>query len=290
MEVKKAVIPCAGFGTRFLPITKVVPKELLPIIDKPTLQYIVEEVVASGINEILIIVSPQKAAIRNYFEENKTLNAFLNKEGKTCEYELVNPALNVKISYATQTTMNGNGKAIALAREFADGEPIAVLFGDDLMYNGDGKPVTLQLIDAYNKTGKTVIGCQKTSEEVARRCGVMVKCGKTESNITPISGIVEKPKGEIPSELVSLGRFILTPDIFDTIDETAPSLNGEVFLTDAISNLAKKSGAVACEFSGRRYDIGNKEGFLEATVEYALRDKKLSCEFAQYLKELTNKQ
>lgn len=283
-SVKKAVIPCAGFGTRFLPATKVMPKELLPIVDTPALELIVEEAANSGIKEILIILSPQKLFIKKCFKANSALNALLKENGKTREYELANRRFGVKFSYAVQRKMNGNGMAVYLAKEFANGEPFAVLFGDDLMYTADKMPVTKQLIDAYERTGSNIIGCQKTSEAVARRCGVM-KTGERLGNITRVNGIIEKPKGELPSELVSLGRFVLTPDIFDALEKTPPSAGGEVYLSDALDMLAKREGTVAaCEFEGRRYDIGNKEGYLEATVEYALRNENLKEEFSDFLK------
>lgn len=283
MRVKKAIIPCAGFGTRFLPATKVLAKELLPIVDTPALTYIVNEAVASGIEEILIIISPQKKSIKRLFKPNRPLNLLLRSKKDEKSYELANYKFGAKIRYAVQSEMNGNGMAVALGKNFADGEPVAVLFGDDLMYTGSGDPVTKQLIDAYERVGgKSIVGCQCPPEEVARRCGVMIPGDAFDDRTTKIEGIKEKPKDELPSKLVSLGRFILTPSIFDAI-EHAPVTNGEVYLTDAITMLAKTEGVYAYEFEGRRYDIGNKEGFLEANVEYALRDENLKDEFEAYL-------
>lgn len=285
MSVKKAIIPCAGFGTRFLPVTKVLPKELLPIVDTPALSYIVEEAAMSGIEEILIIVSPQKKYIKNLFEPNKPLNSLLLAKDDKRSLALANRDFGVKISFAVQRVMNGNGMAVRLGKSFANGEPVAVLFGDDLIYTGDGTPVTRQLIDAYGSVGgRSIVGCQRTSEAVARRCGVMIAGSRVSDRITEISGIMEKPQGVLPSKLVSLGRFVLSPDIFDAIDRAPVSPNGEVYLTDAITLLAKAGGVCAYEFTGRRYDIGNKEGFLEATVEYALRDGVLGTEFGEYLR------
>lgn len=282
MTVKKAIIPCAGFGTRFLPVTKVLPKELLPIVDKPALSYIVEEAVASGIEEIMIVISPEKEDIKRLFMPNDALNAHLKEVGDGESFALANEPVNAKISFVTQEIMNGNGNAILLCKEFVAGEPFAVLFGDDVMYVGDGEPVTKQLINAFDKTGGTIVGCQHTPEDVARRCGVMIVDKKVTDKITKINGIVEKPQGEIPSKLVSLGRFILTPDIFDAIEKT-PLTHGEAYLTDAINIVAKSKGAYACEFEARRYDIGNKEGFLEATIEYGLRDEQLKKNFKKYI-------
>lgn len=285
MSVKKAIIPCAGFGTRFLPVTKVLPKELLPIVDTPALSYIVDEAVASGIEEIVIVISPQKEDIRRLFEPNVALNARLEEVGDKESYLLANKSINAKISFVTQETMNGNANAILLCKKFANGEPVAVLFGDDVMYSGSATPVTKQLIDAYEKTGGTIVGCQQTPEDVARRCGVMIVDKPVSDKITKIKGIIEKPQGEIPSKLVSLGRFILSPDIFDAIEKT-PETKGEVYLTGAINLLAETKGVYACEFEARRYDIGNKEGYLEATIEYALRDENLKKNFKKYIESI----
>lgn len=285
MSVKKAIIPCAGFGTRFLPVTKVLPKELLPIVDTPALSYIVDEAVASGIEEIVIVISPQKEDIRRLFEPNVALNARLEEVDDKESYLLANKSINAKISFVTQETMNGNANAILLCKKFANGEPVAVLFGDDVMYSGSATPVTKQLIDAYEKTGGTIVGCQQTPEDVARRCGVMIIDKPVSDKITKIKGIIEKPQGEIPSKLVSLGRFILSPDIFDAIEKT-PETKGEVYLTEAINLLAETKGVYACEFEARRYDIGNKEGYLEATIEYALRDENLKKNFKKYIESI----
>lgn len=285
MSVKKAIIPCAGFGTRFLPVTKVLPKELLPIVDTPALSYIVDEAVASGIEEIVIVISPQKEDIRRLFEPNVALNARLEEVDDKESYLLANKSINAKISFVTQETMNGNANAILLCKKFANGEPVAVLFGDDVMYSGSATPVTKQLINAYEKTGGTIVGCQQTPEDVARRCGVMIVDKPVSDKITKIKGIIEKPQGEIPSKLVSLGRFILSPDIFDAIEKT-PETKGEVYLTEAINLLAETKGVYACEFEARRYDIGNKEGYLEATIEYALRDENLKKNFKKYIESI----
>lgn len=286
MQVRKAIIPCAGFGTRFLPATKVLPKELLPIADTPTLTYIVEEAAASGIEEILIIISPQKRCVKKLFKPNKPLNALLGKHNDKAGFALANKDFGVKISFAVQCKMNGNGMAIYLGKRFAKGEPVAVLFGDDVMYTGEGKPVTRQLIDAYETTGgATVVGCQCTSEEVARRCGVMIAGEAVNDRITEVKGIIEKPTAELPSKLVSLGRFVLSPSIFGAIKRTEMK-NGEIYLTDAINRLAGIEKVCACEFEGRRYDIGNKEGYLEAVVDFALRDKKLNEKFSKYIENI----
>lgn len=286
MQVRKAIIPCAGFGTRFLPVTKVLPKELLPIVDTPALCYIVDEAVKSGIEEIMIVISPQKESIKRLFEPNVRLNEHLLSQGEKEAYEIANAEIGAKVSFVTQKTMDGNANAIKLCKDFVNGEPFAVLFGDDVMYVKEGeKPVTKQLIDAYYATnGASIVGCQRTSEEVARRCGVMITKSAIDDKTTLIDGIIEKPQGELPGALVSLGRFVLAPSIFDAIERT-PYTRGEAYLTDSISILAKEKDVCAYEFGARRYDIGNKEGYLEATIEYALRSNMLKDEFSEYLEE-----
>lgn len=283
MRVSKAVIPCGGFGTRFLPATKVIPKELMPIVDKPALWYIVEEVASAGITDVLIIIADGKEGVKNLFADNDRLNDHLQNKGQNDLYELANHDFGVKVSFKVQQNQKGSGDAVLLAKDFACGQPIAVLFGDDVIYTGDNDSAIKQLVDAHEITGKTVVGVQRTTEEVARRCGVMETVG-TVDKITEINGIIEKPTGTLPSELVSLGRFIITPEVFDALENTALSKDGEIYLTDAITKVAKDKGAVACLFEGRRYDIGNKQGYLEAVVDYALRDEKLGKDFAEYLK------
>lgn len=283
MKVSKAVIPCGGFGTRFLPATKVMPKELMPIVDKPALWYIVQEVASAGITDLLIIIAEGKEAIKNLFAENNRLNNHLRSKGLQDLIEVADKDFGVKVSFKVQESQRGSGDAVYLAKDFANGEPIAVLFGDDVIYTGDGDSAIKQLIDAHIETGKTVVGVQRTSEEVARRCGVMETVGEI-GKITNIVGIIEKPTENLPSELVSLGRFVITPDVFDAIENTALSKDGEIYLTDAITSVARTKGAVACVFEGRRYDIGNKQGYLEAIVDYALRDHNLAKDFREYLK------
>ena len=288
MKVRKAVIPCAGFGTRFLPITKVVPKEILPIIDTPTLEYIIDEVVEAGITEILLVVSKEKLeVIKKLVNGNEDLNKFLLSVNKEKEYKLANKERPAKISFTIQEKMDGNGRAILCAKEFAKGEPVAILFGDDIMRKVGDKNVTQQLVEVYEKTGKSVVGCQKTNEAVARRCGVMRVSKKVDDRTWDIHGIEEKPKGELPSDLVSLGRFVLDNEIFAEIEKQKPSPeSGEVYLTDAISGLAEKGKVVAYDFVGKRYDIGNKLGFLEATIDFALADELYRDDLIKHIKGL----
>ena len=205
---------------------------------------------------------------------------------KLDEYALVQSIANIcKVSYAVQSVMKGSGNAIFYAEKFVGDEPFAVLFGDDVIYTGEGPSVTKQLVDAYNQTGATILGVQQMPEEILRRCGVMIP-EETNGKLTKISGLIEKPQKEIPSNLCSLGRFILKNNIFEQLRETPNGIGGELFLTDAISLLAKKEPVYCYEFDGHRYDLGNKQGFLEATVEYALRNPQLGGKFKDYLNNL----
>lgn len=280
--IKKAVIPCAGLGTRFLPETKVVAKELFPINGRPVLDYLIDELEESNIEEVLVIVSPQKEDIVKYFKENKSLNDSLIKNNKIDLLKVANPNRKIKISFAVQNIMDGNGSAVSIAKEFVKDEPFVVLFGDDLMKSN--VPVTKQMIDVYDKYHMSVVGTQKTSVEVATRCGVIVKKETLDLKTFKISGLIEKPsKDDIPSDQVSLGRFLLTKDIFDVIDST-PKRNGEIYLTDCINVLSKSKDVCSYEFDAKRYDIGNKEGYLEAVVDFALEDSSIKDEFTQFLK------
>lgn len=286
MKVTKAVIPAAGFGTRFLPATKAMPKEMLPIIDTPTLQYIVKEAVDSGITDILIIIGKNKKCIEDHFDRSVELEDLLVKGGKTRELKLVRDIANMAhVYYVRQKEMNGSGNAILEAEAFVGNEPFAVMFGDDLIYN-DNKPCLKQLIDAYDTTGKSIVGVQEVPREEAPKYGIIVP-GKTKGRYIEMKGMVEKPPiDKLPSTYAGLGRYILKPEIFDVIKRTKPHANGEVYITDAILDMIATDGVFAYDFEGRRYDIGDKEGYLEATVEYALRDRNLRDGFVKYLKGL----
>ncbi|MDR2046413.1 MAG: UTP--glucose-1-phosphate uridylyltransferase [Clostridiales bacterium] len=286
LTVRKAVIPAAGFGTRFLPITKSVPKEMLPIVDKPAVQYIVEEAVDSGIKEILIIANRFKRCIEDHFDKNYELENLLKRFDRTDDLKTVLMShLDAEFTYVRQKEMRGSGAAVGLARSFVKDEPFAVLFADDVIYNAN-KPCTRQLIEAYEKTRLSVVGVQSVSDKTALKCGV-IKKGAVKGRYTEIKGIVEKPSdiNALPSNLASLGRFVLTPDIFDALERTALR-NNEVFLTDAIDLVAREAGAYAYEFEGERYDIGDRVGFLIANIEYGLRDKRAGGELKKYLSEL----
>lgn len=288
-KVTRAIIPAAGYGTRFLPATKAMPKEMLPIVDVPSIQYIVEECVESGITDVCIILGRNKNNIADHFDRNVEVESALSKSGKYEQIRVMNELSDkVNICYIRQKEMLGTGKAIELCESFVRDEPFAVLFGDDVIYNPE-YPVTKQLIDAYHTTTTTIVGVQPQPREEATKYGVIVP-GKIKGNYTEIMGFMEKPKlEELPSTLTSLGRFILTPDIFEYIRRTPAATNGEVYLPTSIEMQAKDTGAYAYSFEGLRYDIGDKLGYIKANVEYALRKEELYDGLKQYLKELTKK-
>ena len=273
MKVRKAVIPAAGHGTRFLPVTKAVPKEMLAIIDAPALQYIAQEAADSGIEDILVVINRKKESIRDYFTKDdlacdaeRTLNALLEK---------------VRFSFVYQEDATGTAKAVELARDFTGEEPFAVMYGDDVIVNRGGVPCLAQLIEAYNGTGKSIVGVQERPPEEAAKYAV-VKKGKTQGRLTELCDLIEKPQPQdMPSTLSSLGRYILTPGIYSAI-ERAPSFRGEKYLTHAVAELAKTEGAYAYEFEGRRYDLGDKFGFLQANVELGL--DRFGKKAAEYIK------
>lgn len=290
MKITKAVIPCAGFGTRFLPQTKAVPKEMLPIVDTPALQLIVKEAVDSGITDILIILGKNKKCIEDHFDTAVELELLLEKAGKYEQLKEIRAISKMaRIHYVRQHSMNGSGPAVLEAETFVGNEPFAVIFGDDIVYTGDGTPAIGQLMNAHYQTGTSILGVQKVPKELAVRYGVVYP-GATKGRYTQMNGLIEKPSiDNVPSDLASLGRFILTPDIFDIIRTTPVHSNGEIYLTDAMNLQIKTTGVYAYEFEGRRYDTGDKFGFLEANIEYALRDEELSLKLKSYIKELAKK-
>ncbi len=283
-RVKKAVIPAAGWGTRFLPATKSMPKEMLPIVDTPTIQYIIEEAVNSGIEDICIITSPHKKSIEDHFDRSKELEYTLEKSGK---FELADSVKKIgemaKLVSIRQKEALGLGHAILCAKSFVGDESFAILLGDDVVYN-DEKPCIGQLIDVYNNTGKSVLGVQSVPMEDIHKYGC-VDGEKISDRIYNVNSMVEKPKTEeAPSNLAILGRYIVTPEVFGYLENTKPGAGGEIQLTDALKALAIEQGMVAYDFIGRRYDVGDKMGFLEATVEFALRRDDLKNDFLDYLK------
>ena len=285
-KVRKAVIPAAGLGTRFLPATKAVPKEMLPIVDKPTIQYIIEEALASGIEEILIITSRNKGAIEEHFDRNIELEQNLFEHGKKKELAMVQTISNIRIHSVRQKVARGLGHAILCAKDFVGNEPFAVLLGDDVVYN-DEKPALGQLIKAYDELGGTVLGVQTVAQEATKLYGIVDTNGSVGDRTYSVQDMVEKPTpDEAPSRLAVLGRYVITPAIFDILEKTEPGKGGEIQLTDALKVLTKQEKMFAYDFEGRRYDIGDKEGFLEACVEYALRRDDLKDKFSAYLKGL----
>lgn len=284
--VKKAVIPVAGFGTRFLPYTKAVPKAMLPVLNKPAIQIITEEVINSGIEEILFVVGYKNDVIKDHFNPSEILDKELLAKNKMDFYSLVKyPETMAKVTFVEQKELNGTAKAIEVAKDFCNGEPFAVLFGDDVMYN-DGRPVTGQLIDVYNKTGKTVIGCKNVKKEDVPKYA-SVEYSSREGNVYDVTKITEKPKLEdVKSTLSPLGRYVVPFEIFDEISKLKPSVNGEYQFTDALDALSRKGGVKAVDFVGTRYDMGSRLGYLKANIEYGLRDEELSNELKNYLKTL----
>ena len=284
--ITKAVIPAAGLGTRFLPATKACPKEMLPIVDKPTIQYIIEEALASGIKDILIISGHNKRAIEDHFDRNPELELNLQEHDKAELLEQVKAIADVNIHYIRQKEPKGLGHAILCAKAFVGDEPLAVLLGDDVVYN-DENPCLKQLIDVYNATGSSVLGCQTVPQEKVSSYGIVASEATDNERIFKVNDMVEKPTvAEAPSRLAVLGRYVITPEIFKILEHTAPGRGGEIQLTDALKVLAKEQGMYAYDFVGRHYDVGDKEGYLEATVEYALRRGDLREKFFGYLREV----
>lgn len=283
-KIRKAIIPAAGLGTRFLPATKAQPKEMLPIVDKPTLQYIIEEAVSSGIEEILIITGKNKKSIEDHFDKSVELELDLEKKGKTELLDVVQNISNMSnIYYIRQKEPKGLGDAIYCAKSFIGNEPFAVVLGDDIV---DSKvPCLKQIIDIYNEYRTTVIGVQKVDEQEVNKYGI-ISAKHIEDRVYKVKDLVEKPeKDKAPSNIGILGRYIITPEIFTILEMLPPGKNGEVQLTDALKVLSKKEAMYAYVFEGKRYDVGDKLGFLEATVDFALKRPELKNEFMKYLSD-----
>ena len=285
-KIRKAIIPAAGLGTRFLPATKAQPKEMLPIVDKPTIQYIIEEAVASGIEEILIITGRSKKCIEDHFDKSVELELELGKSGKEEMLKMVREISDmVDIHFIRQKEPKGLGHAISCAKTFVGNEPFAVLLGDDIVYN-EGKPCLKQLIDCYDEYKTSVLGVQTVAAKDVNKYGI-VNGIHIEDRVYKVKGLVEKPAvEEAPSNVAILGRYISTPRIFKILEETKPGKGGEIQLTDALLNLISEEAMYAYDFEGTRYDVGDKLGFLKATVEYALRREDLRDGFVEYLNTL----
>jgi len=282
MKVRKAIIPAAGLGTRFLPATKAQPKEMLPIVDKPTIQYIIEEAVASGIEEILIVTGRNKKCIEDHFDRSVELELELEKSNKDEMLEMVKEISDIAdIHYIRQKEPKGLGHAILCARAFVGDEPFAVLLGDDVV--DSEVPCLKQLMDCYDEYKTSILGVQTVPKDDVNKYGI-VDGLHIEDRVYKVKNLVEKPAiEEAPSNVAILGRYIITPQIFNILEETKPGKGGEIQLTDALETLISQEAMYAYNFEGKRYDVGDKLGFLQATVEFALKREELRDPFMNYL-------
>lgn len=291
MKIRKAIIPAAGLGTRFLPATKALPKEMLPIVDKPTIQYIVEEAVASGIEDIIIISGRSKRSIEDHFDKSYELEESLLKKNKQLLLNEVRKISNLaNIYYIRQKEPKGLGHAIYCARSFVGNEPFAVLLGDDIIKSP--KPCLQQLIEVFDRYQSNVVGVQEVPEDEVSKYGIVKpRGGVIEEHFFNIDKFVEKPrKEEAPSRYAIMGRYILRPEIFDILKDLPPDSGGEIQLTDALNIMNQSQAVFAYDFHGLRHDIGNKFGFIRATIDYALQRKDLREEVLKYLKEVVEKE
>lgn len=284
-KVRKAVFPAAGLGTRFLPATKASPKEMLPLVDKPLIQYVVEEAVASGVESIIIVTGRGKAAIEDHFDVSFELEKLLEERGKEAELKAMRAISDIaRVSYVRQREALGLGHAVLQARDLVGDEPFAVMLSDDII--DSETPALRQLLDVYEKYDAPVVAVFQVAGEAISRFGV-IDGEEVEEGVYKIKDMVEKPAfAEAPSDLAIIGRYVLTPDIFDEIDKTSPGAIGEIQITDAMRSLLKKRPFYAVRFKGTRYDAGDKLGFLIATVELALKHEELAPEFRKYLESM----
>ncbi|MFA0980534.1 UTP--glucose-1-phosphate uridylyltransferase GalU [Staphylococcus aureus] len=284
-KIKKAIIPAAGLGTRFLPATKAMPKEMLPILDKPTIQYIVEEAARAGIEDIIIVTGSHKRAIEDHFDSQKELEMVLKEKGKSELLEKVQYSTELaNIFYVRQKEQKGLGHAISSARQFIGNEPFAVLLGDDIVESE--VPAVKQLIDVYEETGHSVIGVQEVPEADTHRYGIIDPLTKNGRQYE-VKKFVEKPaQGTAPSNLAIMGRYVLTPEIFDYLKTQKEGAGNEIQLTDAIERMNNDNQVYAYDFEGERYDVGEKLGFVKTTIEYALKDDSMREELTRFIKEL----
>ncbi|KRN75457.1 hypothetical protein IV73_GL000624 [Weissella kandleri] len=286
--VRKAIIPAAGLGTRFLPATKALAKEMLPIVDKPTIQFIIEEALASGIEDIVIVDGKSKRSIEDHFDSNPELENNLKEKGKDELLKLVEETTDINLYFIRQSHPRGLGDAVLTAKSFIGNEPFVVMLGDDLMT--DEKPLTKQLIERYEQTGDSTLAVMNVPHDQVSEYGVI----DPESEVTPglhkVSSFVEKPKPEdAPSDLAIIGRYLLTPEIFEELEKTKPGKGNEVQLTDAIDTLNQRQHVYAHEFTGKRYDIGSKIGFLTTNIEFGLQHPQTGAALKTYLKDLAKK-
>ena len=286
MKVRKGVFPAAGLGTRFLPATKAQPKEMMPLVDKPTIQYVVEEAVASGLTDLVIVTGRGKRAIEDHFDAAFELEYYLNDRGKVDELAQIKTISEMaSVCYVRQKEPLGLGHAILCARSLVGEEPFAVFLGDDII-GSTPVPCMRQLLDVFERYDGPVIAVERVPRERIHQYGV-IAAKPLEGNVYQIMDLVEKPKAEeAPSDLAIIGRYVLTPDLFDLLAVTAPDRRGEIQLTDALRRLRDRRPMYAVAFDGKRYDTGDKLGFLKATVEFALARPDLADEFRAYLKSL----
>ncbi|GGF22637.1 UTP--glucose-1-phosphate uridylyltransferase [Halobacillus andaensis] len=283
-KVKKAIIPAAGLGTRFLPATKAMPKEMLPIVDKPTIQYIVEEAIQSGIEDIIIVTGKGKRAIEDHFDNNFELQDNLMKKEKFDLLEKVNETSKVDIHYIRQKEPKGLGHAVWSARKFIGNEPFAVLLGDDIVESDI--PCLKQLIDQYEGTNSSIIGVQQVEDHQTHRYGIIDPSDKSE-RLYQVNRFVEKPKqGTAPSNLAIMGRYVLNPEIFNFLERHKTGAGGEIQLTDAIQELNELQSVFAYDFAGSRYDVGEKFGFIKTTIEFALKNEEIGSDVEELLESL----
>lgn len=285
MKVKKAVIPAAGLGTRFLPATKAMAKEMLPIVDKPTIQFIVEEALKAGIEDILIVTGKAKRPIEDHFDANIELETNLREKGKTELLKLVEETTDVNLHFIRQSHPRGLGHAVLQAKAFVGNEPFVVMLGDDLME--DEIPLTKQLINDYEKTHASTIAVMKVPHEETYKYGIIDPEAEVADGLYNVRSFVEKPKPEnAPSDLAIIGRYLLTPEIFHILENQAPGAGDEIQLTDAIDTLNKTQRVFAQEFKGKRYDVGDKIGFLKTSIAYGLTHPEVKADLRAFIKEL----
>lgn len=290
MKVRKAIIPAAGLGTRFMPVTKAMPKEMLPIVDKPTIQFIVEEAKKSGIEDILIVTGKNKRSIEDHFDSNPELEQNLQEKGKTGLLKMSQEIthLGVNIYYTRQPYPAGLGDAIARGRSFVGDEPFVVMLGDDLMM--DKKPLTQQLIERYNETHASTIAVMPVPHEEVSKYGIIEPDSEIMPGLINVKSFVEKPKiDQAPSDYAIIGRYLLTPEIFAILKEQKPDKGGEIQLTDAINTMNKTQRVFAHVYQGERHDVGNKENYLETSIEYGLQHPETKDQLRRYIIDLGKK-
>lgn len=287
-KVRKAVIPAAGLGTRFLPATKAIAKEMLPIVDKPTIQFIVEEALKSGIEDILIVTGKGKRPIEDHFDSNVELEQNLSSKGKTELLALVEETTGINLHFIRQKHPLGLGHAVLCAKAFVGDEPFVVMLGDDIMQ--DKVPLTKQLINDYEKTNASTLAVMKVPHEETSKYGIINPISQVSPGLYDVKNFVEKPNpDDAPSDLAIIGRYLLRPEIFEILENQKPGAGGEIQLTDAIDTLNNYQRVFAHEFTGKRYDVGDKLGMLEANIEYGLQHPEIKVGLKEYLKELISK-